>query len=88
MNKNKKDPPKVTIGATLKVKKSLQFRRIAMDLATDANVNMVMRCMANHDEIFISRETTAHEVNIAFKAIQGFTTKLLATESLIANYEN
>lgn len=88
MNKNKKDPPKVIIGATLKVKKSLQFRRVAMDLATDANVDMVMHCMTDHDEIRISRETTAHEVNTAFKEVQDFTTKLLATESLIANYEN
>lgn len=88
MNKNKKDPPKITIGATLKLKKSLQFRRIAMDLATDAGVDMVMHCMANHDEIRISRETTTHEVNAAFKDVQGFTTKLLAAELLVANYEN
>lgn len=83
MNKNKKDPPKVIIGATLKFRKSLQFRQIAMDLAIGANVNIVMRCMANHDEILISREATVHEISTAFRDVQSFTTMLLAAEAVV-----
>lgn len=83
MNKNKKDPPKVTIGVALRFKKSLQFRQIAMDLAIGANVNIVMRCMANHDEILISREATVHEISTAFRDVQSFTTMLLAAEAVV-----
>lgn len=88
MNKNKKDPPKVTIGVTLRFKKSLQFRQVAMDLATGADVDTVFHCMSDHDEIRISRKTTTSEVNAAFRDVQAFTTMLLVAEVAVKRYEN
>ena len=78
MNKNKKDPPKVTIEVTLRFKKSLQFRQIAMDLATSADVDTVFHCMNDHDEVRISRKATVYEISTAFRNVQDFTTMLLA----------
>lgn len=88
MNKNKKDPPKVTIEVTLRFKKSLQFRQIAMDLATSANVDTVFHCMSDHDEIRISRKATVYEISTAFRDVRDFTTVLLAAEAVIKSYEN
>ena len=88
MNEVKKSPPKIKIQVAIKFPKKLRFRRILMDLAAEADADVILKCLASHDEAVISREISENaptqDVITAFDEIRLLVSRLLAAQIIDA----